>query len=110
MLKSQLEKRQLMRFLLKRTILCFSGTFLLILLAGSFYSKAQPGNGNGYGNNGNDNGNHNGHFNPNNPNNPNNNIPIDQHLWLLLAGGLAIAAWQYRTHGKEENKKVEHKH
>lgn len=98
--------------LLRRTISYFLGMFLLIfLLTASFPANAQPGNnGGGYGNNGNDNGNHNGHFNPNNPNNPNNNIPVDQHLWLLLAGGLTIAWWQYRKHEKERNKNAAQSH
>ncbi len=94
----------------KRSGLTSAGKILVVLmLVCNFPSVAQVGhNPNGFhttgtGNNSDDNGNHNGHDNTNNPKST--NIPVDQHVWLLLAGGIGIAIWQYR---KQEELKKKH--
>ena len=85
--------------------------YLVLLLVSSLPSVAQVGyNPNGFqtqgtGNDKDDNGNHHGHENPNNPKST--NIPIDDHVWLLFVGGMAIGLWQYRNYEKVKNTPTE---
>lgn len=47
-----------------------------------------------------DNGNHNGHDNPNNPKSTT-NVPIDDHIWILIAGGAGLFWYYTKAHKKQ---------